>query len=166
MKILNIIILLASLNAFSQTSAPENDGDPLVYVAKHQGYTCERWGQKGYKLSSFEEELKYKFEYLAVSKTTRKAQIKITQDECEYVANFSRQKGNTFVKFETSTINNPETCAQVKTDLDLFMAEGWDYKIQLNKYLSVKFASPIESKCTELTGESYARFMYDVLSEL
>lgn len=163
MKILSLMILFANSVAFSEGTANE---DPLVYIAKHHGYTCERWGKEGYKASAFEENLGYKFEYLAVSKSTRKAQIKVIKDDCEYIADFSREKGNTFVKFERSKITNSTACESIKTDLDIFMAEGWDYKIQLNKYLSVKFASPIESKCTETSGESYARFMYDIMAEI
>ena len=135
--------------------------DPYVYKSVHQGYTCERWGKKGYKKSQFEDD-GYRFVALTVSKTTRNIKLEINsiKNKCFYTAYFKRNKGETFVRLDSSTVSDAQDCSDFKVNLDEMMIQGWNYKLKSLKYLSVYFESDIVSECTDITGESYARFKY------
>lgn len=160
-------ILLMSLILTSIAAEGIDRSNQFVFKTELKGYTCERWGKKGFKTSTLEEEQGYKFVTLDISRDTRRARINMAQIEgiCTYTALFDREKGNTFVTFASSTITseNIESCTEMKADLDELFAQGWNYKIEMNKYLSVQFPYGISSKCDETTGESYARFNYNIM---
>ncbi len=161
-SVLSTIIILLGLSLY----ASANEEETFVYIAKHQGYTCERWGNSGYKDSRFEED-GFKFDSLGISKSTRRIRIQVSNsdDTCQYAAYFDRQKGNKFGTFDFSETTGDGLCEEFASSLDQFMMQGWDYEIKLNKYLSVYFNAGIDSRCNDETGESYARFIYDILAE-
>ncbi len=137
----------------------------FVFKTELKGYTCERWGKTGFKTSTLEEEKGLQFVTLDISRDTRRARINMAKNDstCTYTALFDREKGNTFVTFATSSVSSEADCSEMKADLDEIFAMGWNYKIEMNKYLSVEFPYGISSKCDETTGESFARFSYNVM---
>ena len=147
----------------SSFSSAQSRSELFVFKTKHQGYTCERWGKKGYKQSSFEKK-GYRFKSLDISRNTRRVRIVVMNihNLCEYESFFDRLKGETFVSFETSKVSSLDSCQQLKLELDEMMSQGWNYKILNNKYLSVYFNAGIESECTEQGEQSYARFVYTI----
>ncbi len=152
------------LMTFSQNLAARNSSDLYVFVTKHQGYTCERWGKKGYKDSAFEK-AGLSFTSLDISRNTRKARINVSNTEgCEYTAYFNREKGSVSVTFDESVVSDEAACMDMSAYLDEFFAAGWNYQIKMNAYLSVEFPAGIESECSEVTGQSFARFKYDLLN--
>ncbi len=159
--LLNLILWIPSLNA--QVYDESVKDLRYVFVAKHQGYTCERWGREGYKDSSLEES-GIVIQSLEITKNTRNIRILVNNisKTCEYQAYFSREKGSTEANFLFSSIQG-ESCQNFLHEIDLLMAGGWNYKLKNLKYLSVQFSTPIVSQCDNLTGESYVRFIYDIL---
>ena len=161
MKIFAILFIVIT-SAYAEDIDRSNQ---FVFKTELKGYTCERWGKKGFKTSTLEEEQGLKFVTLDISRDTRRARINMVKVDstCTYTALFDREKGNTFVTFASSTVNDESACTTMKADLDELFALGWNYKIEMNRYLSVQFPSGIKSKCDETTGESYARFSYNVM---
>jgi hypothetical protein len=161
-----LFLLILTVLCAPILSANDNSIDPtFVFITQHQGYTCERWGQQGYKESEFEKS-GYSFESLDISRNTREVKIEVLQKDsnCLYTSYFSRNKGETFVTFENSRVNPQSNCQEVKRELDHFMMQGWNYKIKRNAYMSVYFNAGIESQCANTTGKSFARFYYDILA--
>lgn len=159
-------IIMSTLLLSSTTMAQGIDrSNQFVFKTELKGYTCERWGQKGFKQSSLEENLGYSFVTLDISRDTRRSRINMAKidSDCSYTALFDRKKGDIFLTFASSTVKDEMACAEMKADLDEFFAEGWNYEIKMNKYLSVEFPTGISSKCDETTGKSFARFSYNVM---
>lgn len=156
-------LLLMTLLMTAKSFAQIDRSNMFVFNTKLQGYTCERWGKKGFKTSEFEAQ-GYEFSGLDISRNTRRARIIVTEEAtgCEYTALFDRERGNTFVVFASSSTKSEEqvSCEEMKADLDEFFAPGWNYKVSQNRFLSVFFPSEIQSQCNETTGKSYARFEY------
>ncbi len=161
-----LFLLIFVLFQTATLLAQEKAIDPkFVFMTRHQGYTCERWGKQGYKESELEKS-GFLFESLDISRNTREVKIQVLQKEsdCLYTSYFSRNKGETFVTFEFSEVNPVSSCQNVKEEMDTFMMQGWDYKIKQNAYMSVYFNAGIDSQCSDSTGKSYARFYYDILA--
>ncbi|MAF76828.1 MAG: hypothetical protein CME60_01610 [Halobacteriovoraceae bacterium] len=164
---MNLKIAITATVLLTMTQSWASRSDLFVFKTKHQGYTCERWGKKGYKESDFEKS-GFRFESLDISRNTRKARVNVLDSDrtCRYTSIFNRNKGEIFVTFESSEVTPLKEgahCDELKADMDEFMAPGWNYEIKQNKYLSVEFPSGIESECSEQTGQSFARFYYDLL---
>ncbi len=165
MQLLNSIILSTFLLSTTTMAEGIDRSNQFVFKTELKGYTCERWGNKGFKVSALEEEQGYSFITLDISRDTRRSRINLAKknSDCSYTALFDRKKGNIFLTFASSTVSDELSCEQMKADLDEFFAAGWNYEIKMNKYLSVEFPSGVSSKCDESTGKSFARFSYNVM---
>ncbi len=165
MKLINTFLIGALLTCSAVMAEGVDRSNQFVFKTELKGYTCERWGKEGFKTSKLEEEQGLNFVTLDISRDTRRARINMAQKEtgCTYTALFDRKKGNIFLTFASSTTSDEAICSEMKADLDELFSLGWNYEILMNKYLSVEFPTGIESKCSESTGKSYARFSYNVM---